>query len=126
MNKKLTTLLVIAMCLTTTAVFADEHYEHRNMFNTMTDWMASMGKSSTEKQAIIAERTEQRADKREAHATYNQKKRELNENYKHDILAISDQNIPMEEMADQLKKLYASHQEDLRQLKKEMYEVSMN
>jgi hypothetical protein len=68
MNKKLQVLglMIIAGCIMSSNLYADQNYQDRNVFNRFTDWTATIGKSPEEKERIINERVDMRAKNRQA------------------------------------------------------------
>ena len=117
MNKELTAILVIGLCLGTTLVFADQNYEERNIFNKITDWSTTLGKSSEEKQAVIDQRIATRSEKRKSYDAYNKEKRELTEQYHNELLSIKDNsNYSAEVMAQRINESNNDYRMKLKQL----------
>ena len=69
MKKILTGLIVLTLFVVSfmgSPAFADQDYHERNFFNNFTDWSVTIGRDSHEKQRIIDERTERRAQWRQS------------------------------------------------------------
>ena len=117
MNKKLPAVLVIGLCLSATLVFAKQNYEGRNVFNKVTDWSATLGKSSEESQSVIDRRIVLRSEKRKARDVYNRQKRELTEQHRSELLSIRDNsNYSPEVMAQKLMESKDNYKMKLKQL----------
>jgi len=69
MNKKMKLVgsLILTGCILASPAMADQDYRHRNGFNHFTDWCATMWKGPEEKQRIVNERVELRAQWRQSH-----------------------------------------------------------
>lgn len=104
MIKKIT-LIILSLVLSVPVVFADQAYNHRGVFNKFTDWTATLGKPSWEKDQIVNDRIERRAERRRLEAEYHDK-----------LVSIRNENISAEEMAQKLKDAYQEQKKAVHQL----------
>lgn len=65
MKKKMQVIgsILLAVCILNSKLYATDDKE-RNMFNQLTDWSVTFGKSSQEKKCIIDQRVQMRATDR--------------------------------------------------------------
>ena len=90
---KLGVMVIASLMITSNAFAAYQDYHARNMFNRMTDWSATMGKTAEDKAQIIDRRTEMRAKEREARAHKNYQDVKTDMTYQNNVDNLNMDNV---------------------------------